>query len=106
MLHTYPLQELNDGFLVLLCSAVQVLQPELQLSPRVLEHTCVPENLLAVEPCGGQNRTTFCAAAQVSNQRARVEVQQLVSQDGDHSMPHWGQHGSFLLCTLFSFLSS
>lgn len=44
---TYPLQELNDGFLALLCSAVQVLQPELQLSPRVLEHTRVPEDLLA-----------------------------------------------------------
>lgn len=50
-LRTYPLQELNDGFLVLLCSAVQVLQPELQLSPCVFEHTRVTENLLAVEPC-------------------------------------------------------
>lgn len=105
-LRTHTLQELNDGFLVLFCSAVQALQPELQLSPRVFEHACVPKNLWAVEPCKGQNRSYFfCAAAHVSNQRTRVQVHQLFSQDGnpllrtqsgDHAIPHWGQHGTFL----------
>lgn len=78
---THPLQELNDDFLALLYSAVQVLQPELQLSPRVLKHTRVPENLLAVEPCEGQGRTYFLSPAHVSDQRASIRVQQLFPWD-------------------------
>lgn len=110
-LRTHTLQELNDGFLVLFCSAVQALQPELQLSPRVFEHACVPKNLWAVEPCKGQNGSYFfCAAAHVSNQRTRVQVPALLpgwkptaedraeitpSPTGDNMVPF------SLLCTPF-----
>lgn len=102
---THPLQELNDGFLALLCSAVEVLQPELQLSPCVFEHTCVPKNLLAVEPCEGQRRTYFlfsCTSFKPTCQSTAPAIlpgreTSLLSTEGqDHSMPYWGQHGSFL----------
>lgn len=62
---THPLQELNDGFLVLFCSAIQVLQPQLQLFPRVFEHTCVPKNLLAAEPCKCQNRSCLLCSCKI-----------------------------------------
>lgn len=65
----HSFQELEDGLPSVLRGVVQVLQPQLQLPPRVLEHARVPQDLR--EQTAAVSRTWLCGAGWVAGPTGR-----------------------------------